>query len=99
MGLGPGLNPQLGEAGQESDSKFPLAPDLLALGPAGTVAMDLPDSGSSPESVEAPDAEKRPSIAPVLEGPDTLPSPTLDLLSDPSEDEASPHEDGAASAW
>ncbi|XP_059588334.1 potassium channel subfamily T member 2 isoform X1 [Alligator mississippiensis] len=64
----------------------------------GTVAMDLPDSGSSPESVEAPDAEKRPSIAPVLEGPDTLPSPTLDLLSDPSEDEASPHEDGAASA-
>uniref|UniRef100_H3BBU5 Potassium sodium-activated channel subfamily T member 2b n=1 Tax=Latimeria chalumnae TaxID=7897 RepID=H3BBU5_LATCH len=62
----------------------------------GTVAMDLQESGSSPDSVDGntltlpPDStkERRHSIAPVLEVVDTVPSPTFDLLSDQSEDEA-----------
>ncbi|RXM91432.1 Potassium channel subfamily T member 2 [Acipenser ruthenus] len=71
---------------------------------AGTVAMDLQDSGSSegsPESarvggntlalpVPDPARERRHSIAPVLELMDNVPSPSFDLLSDQSEDEAGP---------
>ncbi|XP_041091746.1 potassium channel subfamily T member 2 isoform X3 [Polyodon spathula] len=70
----------------------------------GTVAMDLHDSGSSegsPESageggntlalpVPDPARERRHSIAPVLELMDSVPSPSFDLLSDQSEDEAGP---------
>ncbi|XP_077694466.1 potassium channel subfamily T member 2-like isoform X2 [Eretmochelys imbricata] len=72
----------------------------------GTVAMDLPDSGSSPDSVggttlglpgDPAGTEKRRSIAPVLEVVDAIPSPAFDLLSDQSEDEAT-HSDGAAAA-
>uniref|UniRef100_A0A8C0GAI6 RCK N-terminal domain-containing protein n=1 Tax=Chelonoidis abingdonii TaxID=106734 RepID=A0A8C0GAI6_CHEAB len=68
----------------------------------GTVAMDLPDSDSSPESADgttlglAADpvgTEKHHSIAPVLEVVDTIPSPTFDLLSDQSEDEATHSDD------
>ncbi|XP_078506411.1 potassium channel subfamily T member 2-like, partial [Lissotriton helveticus] len=62
----------------------------------GTVAMDLHDSGSSPDSVEGSTLsppmesgrERRHSIAPVLEVVDALPNSTFDLLSDQSEDEA-----------
>ncbi|KAK1153820.1 potassium channel subfamily T member 2-like [Acipenser oxyrinchus oxyrinchus] len=85
----------------------------------GTVAMDLQDSGSSegsPESavvggntlalpVPDPARERRHSIAPVLELMDSVPSPSFDLLSDPSEDEAGPEgreaepDCGGASEW
>ncbi|XP_039369976.1 potassium channel subfamily T member 2-like isoform X1 [Mauremys reevesii] len=73
----------------------------------GTVAMDLPDSGSSPDSADgttlglAADSagtEKRHSIAPVLEVVDAIPSPTFDLLSDQSEDEATHSDDDAAAS-
>ncbi|XP_043362286.1 potassium channel subfamily T member 2-like isoform X4 [Dermochelys coriacea] len=73
----------------------------------GTVAMDLPDSGSSPESVggttlglpgDPAGTEKRRSIAPVLEVVDAIPSPAFDLLSDQSEDEAT-RSDSAAAAY
>uniref|UniRef100_A0A8C0G9V6 RCK N-terminal domain-containing protein n=1 Tax=Chelonoidis abingdonii TaxID=106734 RepID=A0A8C0G9V6_CHEAB len=73
----------------------------------GTVAMDLPDSDSSPESADgttlglAADpvgTEKHHSIAPVLEVVDTIPSPTFDLLSDQSEDEATHSDDDAATS-
>ncbi|XP_073174609.1 potassium channel subfamily T member 2-like isoform X7 [Lepidochelys kempii] len=72
----------------------------------GTVAMDLPDSGSSPDSVggttlglpgDPAGTEKCRSIAPVLEVVDAIPSPAFDLLSDQSEDEAT-HSDGSAAA-
>ncbi|XP_029441286.1 potassium channel subfamily T member 2-like [Rhinatrema bivittatum] len=61
----------------------------------GTVAMDLQDSGSSPDSVEdaalslpaESAAEQCRSIAPVLEVVDAIPGNTFDLLSDQSEDE------------
>uniref|UniRef100_A0A8C3T7P4 Calcium-activated potassium channel BK alpha subunit domain-containing protein n=1 Tax=Chelydra serpentina TaxID=8475 RepID=A0A8C3T7P4_CHESE len=62
----------------------------------GTVAMDLPDSGSSPDSADGTTlglpgdpagTGMRHSIAPVLEMVDAIPSPTFDLLSDQSEDE------------
>uniref|UniRef100_A0A674J6Q4 Calcium-activated potassium channel BK alpha subunit domain-containing protein n=1 Tax=Terrapene triunguis TaxID=2587831 RepID=A0A674J6Q4_9SAUR len=71
----------------------------------GTVAMDLPDSGSSPDSADGTTlglpadpvgTEKRHSIAPVLEVVDAIPSPTFDLLSDQSEDEATHSDDDAA---
>ncbi|XP_041091745.1 potassium channel subfamily T member 2 isoform X2 [Polyodon spathula] len=85
----------------------------------GTVAMDLHDSGSSegsPESageggntlalpVPDPARERRHSIAPVLELMDSVPSPSFDLLSDQSEDEAGPEgreaepDCGGASEW
>ncbi|XP_065432593.1 potassium channel subfamily T member 2 isoform X4 [Chrysemys picta bellii] len=76
----------------------------------GTVAMDLPDSGSSPDSADGTTlglpadpmgTEKRHSIAPVLEVVDAIPSPTFDLLSDQSEDEATHSDDDAAasSTW
>ncbi|MGH0173215.1 UNVERIFIED_CONTAM: hypothetical protein FKN15_065159 [Acipenser sinensis] len=85
----------------------------------GTVAMDLQDSGSSegsPESagvggntlalpVPDPARERRHSIAPVLELMDNVPSPSFDLLSDQSEDEAGPEgreaepDCGGASEW
>uniref|UniRef100_A0A452GRB2 RCK N-terminal domain-containing protein n=1 Tax=Gopherus agassizii TaxID=38772 RepID=A0A452GRB2_9SAUR len=76
----------------------------------GTVAMDLPDSDSSLDSADrttlglAADpvgTEKRHSIAPVLEVVDAIRSPTFDLLSDQSEDEATHSDDDAAtsSTW
>ncbi|XP_074836250.1 potassium channel subfamily T member 2-like [Carettochelys insculpta] len=76
----------------------------------GTVAMDLPDSGSNPESADGTtlgltadpaDREKRRSIAPVLEAVDATRSPIFDLLSDQSEYEAAHSDDDAAGggAW
>ncbi|XP_043938225.1 potassium channel subfamily T member 1-like [Protopterus annectens] len=72
----------------------------------GTVAMDLHDSGSSPESADRKtltlpsdhSKERRHSIAPVLEVVDSLPNPTYDLLSDQSEDEANQSDEEISSA-
>ncbi|XP_075772308.1 potassium channel subfamily T member 2-like isoform X18 [Pelodiscus sinensis] len=73
----------------------------------GTVAMDLPESGSSPDSADGTtlglpaDSERPRSIAPVLEVAAACRSPTFELLSDPSEDEAGLSDDDAATsgAW
>uniref|UniRef100_A0A8C4TNJ2 Potassium channel subfamily T member 2-like n=1 Tax=Erpetoichthys calabaricus TaxID=27687 RepID=A0A8C4TNJ2_ERPCA len=58
----------------------------------GTVAIDLHDS-SSGGGGGSPDSERRHSIAPVLELMDSVPTPSFDLLSDQSEDEAGPEDD------
>uniref|UniRef100_A0A8C4TKK2 Potassium channel subfamily T member 2-like n=1 Tax=Erpetoichthys calabaricus TaxID=27687 RepID=A0A8C4TKK2_ERPCA len=65
----------------------------------GTVAIDLHDS-SSGGGGGSPDSERRHSIAPVLELMDSVPTPSFDLLSDQSEDEAGPEDDDhISSVW
>ncbi|XP_070795406.1 potassium channel subfamily T member 2 isoform X3 [Pituophis catenifer annectens] len=66
----------------------------------GTVAIDLQDTGCrSPNAAtltlpsEAPKTGRRPSIAPVLEVADTSALQSCDLLSDQSEDEATPSDE------
>ncbi|XP_061489968.1 potassium channel subfamily T member 2 isoform X3 [Rhineura floridana] len=66
----------------------------------GTVAIDLQDTGCRSSSVatltlpsESGKAGRRPSIAPVLEVADSSALHTCDLLSDQSEDEATPSDE------
>ncbi|KFO21498.1 Potassium channel subfamily T member 1 [Fukomys damarensis] len=75
--------------------------------PPGTVAMDLQNAECQPAQgggskltlpAENGSGSRRPSIAPVLELADSSALLPCDLLSDPSEDEATPSEDEGVSA-